>query len=89
MIEKVIFDHHSHQIEEEDNDDDNNAADGGGGEISLINVNNNYNITIPAKDVNGVKEIISLNASALKKLPSRLGSNIGSGSQTPSASLCK
>jgi hypothetical protein len=75
MIEKVIFDNHSHHADEEEDEE----ADK---EINLINVNNNYNITLP--NANGVKEIITLNTSNVKKF-SRLSSNVNSGS----ISMCK
>jgi hypothetical protein len=82
MIEKVIFDSHSHGPEEDD--EDGTFVDG---DINLINVNNNYNITIPANSgVNGVKELISLNTSMMKKAPSRLSSNLPS--KSGSISLC-
>jgi hypothetical protein len=83
MIEKVIFDSHNHCSEEEDACDEFMDAEKS---INLINVNNNYNITIPTKDINGVKELISLNTSTMKKIPSRLSSLP---SKSGSISLCK
>lgn len=44
MLEKVIFDTHSHGIEETEEEEINDNKN----EISMVNVNNNYNINLPS-----------------------------------------
>jgi hypothetical protein len=85
MVEKVIFDNHNHGAEDDGEEEENKTLTGEDREINLINVNNNFNITIPAKDANGIKEIINLNSSSLKRIPSQ--SNLNSNSRS-SFSIC-